>query len=136
MIHGRRSEKGRLLNTLDETTKGLPIVGGVTSPLLKTVGGVTDGLPIVCLLNPHPSFQMSHDIDPSSHQVGSGGQARQQTVQTQQYTTQQYQAPAPAPKRVLTEAEKKQKALEKKKRLIALKKQQLELEAAELEMED
>ncbi len=55
-------------------------------------------------------------------------------MQTQQYTTQQPQAPAP--QRVLTEAEKKQKALEKKKRAIALKKQQLELEAAELEMED
>lgn len=39
----------RLLNTVDETTKGLPIVGGITSPLLKTVGGVTDGLPIVRL---------------------------------------------------------------------------------------
>jgi hypothetical protein len=42
------TDTGRLLNTVDETTKGLPIVGGVTSPLLKTVGGVTDGLPIVC----------------------------------------------------------------------------------------
>jgi hypothetical protein len=40
---------GGLLNTVDETTKGLPIVGGITSPLLKTVGGVTDGLPIVCI---------------------------------------------------------------------------------------
>lgn len=37
----------RLLNTVDDTTKGLPIVGGITSPLLKTVGGITDGLPIV-----------------------------------------------------------------------------------------
>ena len=36
-----------LLNTVDQTTKDLPIVGGITSPLLKTVGGVTDGLPIV-----------------------------------------------------------------------------------------
>ena len=41
----------RLLNTVDDTTKGLPIVGGVTSPLLKTVGGITDGLPIVSSLN-------------------------------------------------------------------------------------
>lgn len=40
----------RLLNTVDDTTKGLPIVGGVTSPLLKTVGGITDGLPIVSSL--------------------------------------------------------------------------------------
>lgn len=38
-----------VLNTVDDTTKDLPIVGGVTSPLLKTVGGVTDGLPIVSL---------------------------------------------------------------------------------------
>lgn len=38
-----------LLNTVDDTTKGLPIVGGITSPLLQTVGGVTDQLPIVCL---------------------------------------------------------------------------------------
>ena len=45
----KETDTGRLLNTVDETTKGLPIVGGVTSPLLKTVGGVTDGLPIVCL---------------------------------------------------------------------------------------
>ena len=40
---------GGLLNTVDDTTKGLPIVGSITSPLLKTVGGVTDGLPIVCI---------------------------------------------------------------------------------------
>jgi hypothetical protein len=46
-----------VLNTVDETTKGLPVVGGVTSPVLKTVGGVTDGLPIV---------------------GGGGGQAQQQ----------------------------------------------------------
>jgi hypothetical protein len=47
----------RLLNTVDDTTKGLPIVGGITSPLLKTVGGVTDGLPIVSSpLYPIPSF--------------------------------------------------------------------------------
>jgi hypothetical protein len=38
-----------VLNTVDDTTKGLPVVGGVTSPLLKTVGGVTDGLPVVSL---------------------------------------------------------------------------------------
>jgi hypothetical protein len=41
-----------VLNTVDDTTKGLPVVGGVTSPLLKTVGGVTDGLPVVSLLSP------------------------------------------------------------------------------------
>jgi hypothetical protein len=35
------------LDTVDETTKGLPVAGGVTSPVLKTVRGVTDGLPIV-----------------------------------------------------------------------------------------
>lgn len=52
---GQRTDTGRLLNTVDETTKGLPIVGGITSPLLKTVGGVTDGLPIVCL-DSHPTF--------------------------------------------------------------------------------
>ena len=34
-------------DTLNQTTKGLPIVGGITEPLLDTVGGVTDGLPIV-----------------------------------------------------------------------------------------
>jgi hypothetical protein len=43
---------GGLLNTVDDTTKGLPIVGGITSPLLKTVGGVTDQLPIVSLPPP------------------------------------------------------------------------------------
>ena len=47
----QRTKPRRLLNTVDDTTKGLPIVGGVTSPLLKTVGGVTDGLPIVSSLN-------------------------------------------------------------------------------------
>lgn len=52
---GQRTDTGRLLNTVDETTKGLPVVGGVTSPLLKTVGGVTDGLPIVCH-DSHPKF--------------------------------------------------------------------------------
>jgi hypothetical protein len=36
-----------VLNTVDDTTKGLPVVGGVTSPVLKTVGGVTEGLPVV-----------------------------------------------------------------------------------------
>lgn len=41
-----------LLNTVDDTTKGLPVVGGVTSPLLKTVGGVTDGLPVVSFQDP------------------------------------------------------------------------------------
>lgn len=41
-----------------------------------------------------------------------------------------------APKRVLTEAEKKAKLLAKKKRAIEIKKQQLALEAAELEMDD
>jgi hypothetical protein len=41
------SRSPSLLNTVDETTKGLPVVGGVTSPLIKTVRGVTDGLPIV-----------------------------------------------------------------------------------------
>jgi hypothetical protein len=55
VIFGQRTDTGRLLNTVDEATKGLPIVGGVTSPLLKTVGGVTDGLPIVCL-DSHPTF--------------------------------------------------------------------------------
>ena len=40
---------GGLLNTVNDTTKGLPIVGEVTDPLLQTVGGVTDGLPIVSL---------------------------------------------------------------------------------------
>jgi len=34
-------------DTVNQTTKGLPIVGGVTEPLLDTVGGVTDELPIV-----------------------------------------------------------------------------------------
>ena len=38
-------------DTLNQTTKGLPIVGGVTEPLLDTVGGVTDGLPIVSCSN-------------------------------------------------------------------------------------
>jgi len=38
---------GGVLNTVDDTTKGLPVVGGVTSPVLKTVGGVTEGLPVV-----------------------------------------------------------------------------------------
>ena len=37
----------RVTDTLNQTTKGLPIVGGITEPLLDTVGGVTDGLPIV-----------------------------------------------------------------------------------------
>jgi hypothetical protein len=46
------------------------------------------------------------------------------------------QQAAPKQKRILTEAEKKQKALDKKKKAIALKKQQLALEAAELEMDD
>lgn len=50
----------RLLNTVDDTTKGLPIVGGVTSPLLKTVGGVTDGLPIVSSLTLiHPPARLT-----------------------------------------------------------------------------
>lgn len=62
-------------------------------------------------------------------QVGSGGQATQQ-----QYQPAQVQQAGP--ERILSEEEKKHKALLKKKRMIALKKQQLELEAAELEMED
>ena len=104
------------------------MVGGVTSPLLKTVGGVTDGLPIV-------SFHFFTYSSPCKHilifesQVGSGGAGGQQQAT-------QAQPKAQKPKRVLTEAEQKQKALEKKKRAIALKKQQLELEAAELEMDD
>lgn len=61
---------GGLLGTVDDTTKGLPIVGGVTSPLLKTVGGVVDGLPIVRLaLSPlsHPSLLANplHRSDPA-----------------------------------------------------------------------
>lgn len=48
----------RLLNTVDDTTKGLPIVGGVTNPLLKTVGGVTDELPIVSQLS-HQTSSLS-----------------------------------------------------------------------------
>jgi hypothetical protein len=38
-------------DTLNKTTKGLPMVGGITEPLLDTVGGVTDGLPIVSSLD-------------------------------------------------------------------------------------
>ena len=38
-------------DTLNQTTKGLPIVGGITEPLLDTVGGVTEGLPIVSCLD-------------------------------------------------------------------------------------
>jgi len=34
-------------DTLNDTTKGLPVVGGITEPLLGTVGSVTDELPIV-----------------------------------------------------------------------------------------
>lgn len=53
-IEMQRTDARRLLNTVDDTTKGLPILGGITSPLLKTVGGVTDGLPIVCYPSPLP----------------------------------------------------------------------------------
>jgi hypothetical protein len=35
------------LDTVDNLTKGLPVVGEVTSPVLKTVGGVANGLPVV-----------------------------------------------------------------------------------------
>lgn len=46
-LYATQAYSPSLLNTVDQTTKDLPIVGGITSPLLKTVGGVTDGLPIV-----------------------------------------------------------------------------------------
>jgi hypothetical protein len=36
-----------LVDTVGQTTKSVPVVGGVTDPVLKTVGGVTEGLPIV-----------------------------------------------------------------------------------------
>lgn len=43
----RLTSHARVLNTVNDTTKGLPVVGQVTDPVLQTVGGVTDGLPIV-----------------------------------------------------------------------------------------
>lgn len=56
------ADDSSLLNTVDDTTKGLPIVGGVTSPLLKTVGGVTDQLPIVSLFLPYPQTEPHADM--------------------------------------------------------------------------
>ena len=101
---------------MDDTTKGLPIVGGVTSPLLKTVGGVTDGLPVVS----STKSSSRKRVLTFDSQVGANGQQAQAQPKTQK------------PRKVLTEAEQK----EKKKRALALKKKQLELEAAELEMSD
>lgn len=92
-----------LLNTLDQTTKDLPIVGGVTSPLLKTVSGVTDGLPI----------------------VGSGGAGRQRSTQAQPQAQRQVLTEEEQRQRLL---EKKRRMIALKKQQLALEAAELDME--------
>lgn len=137
---------GGLLGTVDDTTKGLPIVGGITSPLLQTVGGVADGLPIVGSggLGGQQTAQQTK-LNAWGEPIKTGPPTTYQSPPRQAYTAPQASTSSPkpavkktvpkkvaAPKAAATGA----KALtpeQKKKRLIEIKKQQLALEAAELE---
>ncbi|KAF2280497.1 uncharacterized protein EI97DRAFT_391669 [Westerdykella ornata] len=80
---------GGVLNTVNDTTKNIPVVGDVTDPLLQTVGGVTDELPI----------------------VGSGGQASGKQAQ-QQLTPEQAAALQKERKKRAIALKKQQLALE------------------------
>jgi hypothetical protein len=113
---------------VDGVTKELPVVGGITSPLLKTVGGVTDGLPIVSLPLILPIFIFlicrRQGLKTSLLQVGSGGLGGAGNSSQAQ------------PQQALTPEQQQAKLLAKKKKMMAIKKQQLALEMAEMEMED